>query len=149
MPLRILVADDNPSVVQMVRTLLELQGFEIVGLAADGSEAVALAQTMRPDVAVLDLDMPQVNGLDAARQLRAVCPATHLILLSAYSTQELVVSAFRTGIRGYVVKSDSTDDLVRAIREVSRGGIFLSPSASRFVVVEYLPPTDRGPGDAR
>ncbi len=142
MPLRILLADDAPAVRQGVRGLLEREGFEVVGEAPDGREAVRLAQEVCPDVAILDLSMPRLNGLDAAREIRQVCPWTHLILLTVHSEEHQIVRSFLVGIRGYVVKTHAAEDLARAIEEVSRGGIFLSDSASHILVESYLPQTN-------
>ena len=140
---RILLADDSAAVLELVRTFLEAEGFAVVGSAANGVEAADLARTVLPDIAVLDVAMPLMNGIEAAERIHLECPGVHVILLTAYSTEQLIVKAFRAGIRGYVVKGDAPDDLVRAIWEVSRGNMFLSPSVSRFVVEAYLPETDR------
>src|SRR6266511_4139114 len=142
MPLRILLADDAPAVRQGVRGLLEREGFEVVGEAPDGREAVRLAQEVCPDVAILDLSMPQLNGLDAAREIRQVCPLTHLIVLTVETQEHQIVSAFLNGVRGYVVKTKAPDDLAHAIQEVSRGGAFLSPSLPRITIQAYLTGTD-------
>ncbi len=137
MSLRILLADDAPAVRQGVKGLLEREGFAVVGEATDGHEAVRLAQALSPDVAILDLSMPRLNGLDAAREIQQVCPWTHLILLTVSTEEHQIVSALQAGIQGYVVKAEAPEDLARAIREVSRGRIFLSPSASRVVIAVY------------
>ncbi len=139
---RILLADDAPAVRQGVKTLLERAGFEVVGEATDGQEAVRLAEALHPDVAILDLSMPQLNGLDAAREIRQVCPLTHLIVLTVETQEHQIVSAFLNGVRGYVVKTKAPDDLAHAIQEVSRGGAFLSPSLPRITIQAYLTGTD-------
>src|SRR6266545_3777741 len=126
MSLRILLADDAPAVRQGVKGLLEREGFQVVGEATDGREAVRLAQALCPDVAILDLSMPRLNGLDTAREIRQVCPWTHLILLTGSTEEHQIVSALRAGIQGYVVKAEAPEDLARAIGEVSRGRIFFS-----------------------
>ncbi len=131
---RILLADDAPAVRQSVKGLLEREGFEVVGEATDGHEAVRLAQALSPDVVILDLSMPRLNGLDAAREIQQVCPWAHLILLTSCTEEHQIVSALRAGIQGYVVKAEAPEDLARAIGEVSRGRIFLSPSACRVVI---------------
>lgn len=146
MPLRVLLADDHQIVRQGLRALLEREGLEVVGEAADGREAVRLAQALSPDVAVLDLAMPQLNGLEAAREILQACPRTKPILLTMHTDDHQIVNALRSGIRGYVVKTQATEELVQAIREVTRGGTYLSPGVSRVVVEAYLaraePPPD-------
>lgn len=138
MPLRILLADDSPAVRQGVKQLLQREGFEIVGEATDGDEAVRLALALDPDVAILDLSMPQLSGVDAAREIHQVCPRTHVILLTMHTEEHHIITALRAGIRGYVVKAEATEDLVRAIGEVSRGRIFVSPGAARAIIDAYL-----------
>jgi DNA-binding NarL/FixJ family response regulator len=136
---RVLLADDAAVVRQRVKGLLEREGFEIVGEAADGQEAVRLAQALYPDVAILDLPMPQLNGMDAAREIKQLCPRTQLILQTVHPERDQVLMALRAGIRGYVAKTESAKDLVRAVGDVSRGRVFVSPSASRVLVDQYLP----------
>ena len=138
MALRILLADDHCIVRQGLRTLLERAGFEVVAEANDGQEAVGLAETLRPDVAVLDVMMPNLNGVDAAQQMMQKGTATAVVLLTMQRGEPFVEQALRVGIRGYLLKSQAADDLVRAIRDVSRGQVFLSPEVSRLVVDRYL-----------
>ena len=139
MPLRVLIADDNPGALQLVRSLVEREGIEVVGEATDGQEAVHLAQAVSPDLAVLDLAMPRLSGLDAAREIIRTCPRTQVILLTIYAEEYQVAAALRARIRGYVVKSQGVEELLQAIREVSRGGTYLSPTLPRDVVELYLP----------
>jgi DNA-binding NarL/FixJ family response regulator len=147
---RVLLADDAPAVRQRVKSLLESEGFDVVGEAADGQEAVALTRTLDPDVAVLDLSMPKLSGMGAAREIQRLCPRTHLILLTVHTEEHQVVAALRAGIRGYVAKTEAAEDLVRAIGEVSEGRVFVSPRASGEAVDDYLPKHDGclllGPG---
>jgi two-component system, NarL family, response regulator NreC len=137
MALRILLADDHCIVRQGLRALLERAHFEVIGEATDGAEAVKMAEALKPDIAVLDLVMPNLNGLDAGRQIiqRGV---SGVILLTMHTGEHHVAAALRSGIRGYLLKSQAAEDLVHAIREVSRGQIFLSPEVSRMVVDGYL-----------
>lgn len=136
--LRILLADDHTIFRQGVRALLEREGFRVDGEAADGREATQIAGQVTPDVAILDVAMPLLNGLDAAQAIARVSPATRSILLTMHTEDPYVTRALQAGIRGYVLKSQATEDLVLAIREVSRGGIYLSPGVSRTVVEAYL-----------
>jgi DNA-binding NarL/FixJ family response regulator len=145
MRLRILLADDHQIVREGLKGLLEREGFEVVGGAADGREAVRLAQELSPDVAILDFTMPVLNGLDAAREILRTSPRMGLILLTMHTEDHRVVGAIRAGIRGYVLKTQAAEELARAIQEVSRGGTFLSPGVSRVVVDAYLAKTDLPP----
>ena len=139
MALRILIADDNPAARVVVRSLFATDEFDVVGEAGDGRQALSLSRRLRPDIAILDLAMPRMDGLEAAHQIRRRCPATRVILLSEHHSEDLVKGAFRAGARAYVVKTDSPDDLVRAVKEVAAGRIYLSPSASRFLIQSHLP----------
>jgi len=134
----ILLADDHLIVRQGIKVLLQREGFEIVGEAADGQQAVRLARDRCPDVAVLDFAMPVMSGLDAAREILRSCPRTRVILLTMHTEDRYVHEALRVGVGGYVVKSQASADLVRAIREVSRDMTYLSPRVSRTVVQAYL-----------
>jgi DNA-binding NarL/FixJ family response regulator len=139
---RVLLADDHQLFRQGLRGLLENAGHEIVGEAADGREALKLAQSLRPDVAVLDLSMPLLNGLDTAHELRRVAPETKTILLTMYTDRSYVLQALRAGTKGYLLKTQAADDLIRAIREILRGEMYLSPAISASVVDAYLHKTD-------
>lgn len=145
MRLRILLADDHQIVRQGLKGLLEREGFEVVGQAVDGREAVRLAQDLSPDVAILDFTMPLLNGLDAAREILRTSPRMGLILLTMHTEDHRVVRAIRAGIRAYVLKTQAAEELIQAIREVSRGGTFLSPGVSHVVVNAYLAKTDLPP----
>lgn len=144
-PIQILLADGHPIVRQGLKALLERVGIKVVGEASDGREAIRLAQDLRPDVAVLDLAMPLLSGLEAAREILQVSPRTRTILVSTSTEDHHILEALRAGIRGYIVKTQPAEDLVKAIREVSRGLIYLSPGASRTVVQAYLAKTDLPP----
>ena len=126
MPLRIILADDHHMVRQGCRVLLEREGFDIVGEAADGREAVELAKAQAPNVAVLDLSMPGLNGLDAAREILQVSPRTHIVLLTMHVEEYQILAAFRAGIRGYVAKTKAASELVAAIRQVAAGSTYLT-----------------------
>jgi DNA-binding NarL/FixJ family response regulator len=134
MSLRILLADDHKVVRQGLRALLEREGLEVVGEASDGMEAVRLAYTLKPEIAILDVAMPLLNGLAAAGEILRGSPGTRSILLTMYTEDPYVLEALRTGIRGYIVKTQMADDLLVAIQEVAEGKVYLSPSISETVV---------------
>jgi DNA-binding NarL/FixJ family response regulator len=142
MRIRILLADDHMMVRQGIRALLEKEGFEVVAEAMDGREAVRLAENLKPDVAVLDIAMPLLNGIDAAREIRRVSPRTKTTLLTVHEENQYVVEALRAGVTGYVVKTKAAEDLVKAIREVSLGAVYMSPGVSREAVRAYLDGTE-------
>lgn len=144
-PIRVLLADDNVIVRQGLKALLEREGFAVVGEAADGQEAVRLAQALRPDVAVLDLGMPLLNGLDAAQAIGEASPETKPVLLTMLTEDHHVLRALQAGVPGYVVKTQAAEDLVQAIREVSQGRMYLSPGISEVVVKAYLTKADLPP----
>jgi len=137
MAIRVLLADDHLIVCQSLKAVLEREELQVVGEAADGREAVRLARALRPDVAVLDVSMPLLNGLDAAREIQKACPRTRTILLTMHGEDTYVLQALQMGIRGYVLKSQAVTDLVRAVQEVSRGAVYLSPGVSGAVVEAY------------
>lgn len=136
--MRVLLAEDHQIVRQGVRSLLEKAGHEVVGEASDGREAVQLARTLSPDIAVLDVAMPRMNGLDTAREIRSLSPKTRTILLTMYTDKAYILEAIKVGAKGYVVKTEAADDLIRAIREISRGEMYLSPSIANSIVGAYL-----------
>ncbi len=145
MPTRILLADDHLIVRQGLRALLEGEGFEIMGEVGDGQEATKLARQRCPDVAVMDFAMPVLNGLDAARELLKICPRAKAILLTMHTEDHYVLESLRAGVKGYVVKTQAAADLVRAIHEVQRGMVYLSPGISQTIVQAYLTKSDVPP----
>ena len=138
MTVRIVMAEDHQIVRQGFKALLEQDGFDVVGEAGDGHEAVRLIEQKKPDVAILDIAMPLLNGIDAAREIARVSPDTHIILLTMYSESHYVVEALRAGVTGYLLKTRAADDLARAIREVMQGSVYLSAGISREVVNAYM-----------
>ena len=138
MPVTIILAEDHLIVRQGIRALLDREGFDVRGEASNGQEAVQIASSHKPEVAVLDVGMPIMNGLEAGQEIQRACPATKTILLTRHDDDQYVLAALRAGIRGYVLKSQATFDLVQAIREVCRGGYYLSPGVSRTVVHAFL-----------
>jgi DNA-binding NarL/FixJ family response regulator len=138
MPFKVLIADDHLIVRQGLKALLQREGLEVVGEATNGEEAVSLATRLRPDVAVLDLVMPLLGGLDAAREILQALPSVRIILLTMHAEEHQISAALRVGIRGYVVKTQAVEDLVQAIRNVTKGEVYLSPGVSGVVVKGYL-----------
>ena len=126
---------------QGLKALLESEGFEIVGEASDGHEASRLASELCPDVAILDLAMPLLNGVEAGRAISRDCPSVRTIALTAHSESKYVLAALEAGFSGYVLKSQAAAQLVRAIQVVSNGSIYLSPGVSRAVVEASLQET--------
>ena len=140
--MRILLADDHQLFREGLRGLLEKAGHEVIGEAADGHEACKLARALNPDIAMLDLSMPLLNGIDAAREIRSLSPDIKTIMLSMYADKRYVLQSLKVGAKGYVLKSQAADDLLRAVREVARGEVYLSPEVAESVVDAYVNKTD-------
>jgi len=134
MSLRVLIAEDHQLVSDGLVALLQAAGHEVVGRASDGQTAVRLAETLHPDVAVLDASMPLLNGIDAARAIQRVRPDTKAIIVTVHDEDEYVLNAFRAGVRGYVLKKQAASDLLQAIKEVQAGAVYVSPGMSRALV---------------
>lgn len=145
MATRILLADDHAVVRQGLKALLERDGFEVVAEADDGRAAVQHAREHCADVAVLDFSMPLLNGLDAAVEILRICPRSRIILLTMHTDDHYVLAALQAGVKGYVVKTQASGDLVRAINEVRRGLMYLSPGISEAVVQAFLAKADVPP----
>ena len=138
MRIRIVLAEDHTIVLEGLRALLEQEGFEIVGQANDGLAALELVGRLKPDVAIMDIAMPSLNGVDTARQIARVSPDTRIILLTVHEENQYVVEALRAGVSGYIVKTKAARDLVQAIQDVARGAVYLSPGLSHAAVKAYL-----------
>lgn len=138
MPVRLLVAEDHQVVRQGLKAILQQEGFEVIAEAADGREAVRLCHERPPDVAVLDISMPLLNGIDAAREIVRENPRTKAVLLTQHTEDYFVLDGLRAGVTGYVLKQKAAAELVTAIREVCHGGVYLSPGISQTVVKAYL-----------
>jgi DNA-binding NarL/FixJ family response regulator len=134
MPVRLVLADDHLVLRQALKALLERRGVEVVADEADGRAAVAAVQRLLPDIAVLDVAMPVLNGIEAAREIARIAPHIPVILLSGIDDARFVPEALKVGVRGFVQKSQGADDLVRAIEEVQQGGLYVSPGASQAIV---------------
>ena len=137
--IRVLLADDHTLVRAGLRSLLEaLSGVEVVGEAGDGYEAVRLAETLHPEVVLLDVGMPALNGLEAAGRLATASPSSRVLILSMHNAEEYVVRALRAGCAGYLLKGSAVSELEIAVRAVARGQIYLSPAVSRQIVDDYV-----------
>ena len=137
--IRILLADDHTVVRKGLRMLLESQaGFEVVADACDGREAIALAEQHQPDVVVMDVAMPLLNGIEAARQIFAKHPHTAIVFLSMHFDEGYVLKALKSGARAYLLKDSAEYDLIAAIKAVSEGKAFFSPAISKMLVEDYM-----------
>lgn len=138
-PIRILLADDHTVIRRGLRALLERQnGFAVVAEAADGREAVETAAAVGPDVAVIDIGMPNMNGIEAARRITEKRPETAVVILSMHADESYVLRALKSGARGYLLKDSPEDDLINAIRAVHNGKAFFSPEISKMLAEDYM-----------
>ena len=137
LPVRVLLVDDYVMFRQGLKILLQHHGLNVVGEAGNGTEAVELARRCLPDVVVMDMSMPVMNGIDAALRIRRELEIP-TILLTVHAEEPAILRAFEVGVAGYVLKSNAATELIRAIREVNQGHIYLSPGISRKVVREML-----------
>ena len=137
--IRIILADDHAVMRRGLRLVLEQQeDFEVVGEAGDGRAAVNLAETARPDIAMLDITMPNLNGIEAAHQIQAKQLGVSTIVLSMHADESFVLRALKAGARGYLLKESAEGDVINAIRLVSEGKSFFSPTVSRMLVEDYV-----------
>lgn len=139
---RILIAEDHAIVRQGLRALLEAAGHHVVGEAGDGRQACEMARELQPNVALLDLSMPLLNGMDASREILRVSPETKSILLTVHVERPFVYEALRASVRGYVLKIQAADDLLRAVEEVMRGAVYISPKVAGCLVDAALGKSD-------
>ena len=138
MAVRVLIADDHEMFRQGLRVLLEEEGFQFVAEASDGREAVRLCEQHRPEVAILDISMPLLNGIFAAREIIKANPRTKVVLLTQHTEDRMVLESLRAGVTGYVLKTRATSELVHALRAVCRGEMYLTQTISRTVVQAFL-----------
>ena len=136
---RILLADDHTLVRAGLRSLVEgFDGFEVVAEAGEGREAVRLSRLLEPDIALIDISMPGLNGLDATTLIIRDAPKTRVVILSMHSTENYVLEALRIGAVGYVIKDAAVEELEQALRAIDRGERWLSPAVSHHLLDEYL-----------
>ena len=139
MSIRVLLADDHEVVRDGLRLLMERAGdLIVVGEASNGREAVLLAKELRPNVSVIDIAMPELNGIEATRQILEQVPESQVLILSMHANLEYVFRAFASGALGYIIKASGSAELVAAVRTVHAGGRFLSPRLSEEMVDEYI-----------
>jgi DNA-binding NarL/FixJ family response regulator len=142
--IKVFLAEDHTIVRKGLRSLLEHDsGIKIVGEAEDGREAIRKVEKLQPDVVVMDIAMPGLNGLEATRQIIKRFPGIKIIILTVHVNEEYVMQSLRSGASGYLVKKAAPDDLIMAIKAVYKGESFLSPSISRTVIDEYIRQTDK------
>lgn len=137
--IRILLADDHRVLRAGLRLLLERQpGFEVVAEASDGREAIELAKAHSPQIVLLDIGMPNLNGIEAARQISARQPEIGIIILSMHADESYLLRALKSGAKGYLLKDAGEDDVVQAIHAVNEGKAFFSPAISKLLVEDYV-----------
>jgi len=137
--IRILLADDHVVMRRGLRLLLENQpGFVVVAESSDGREAVQQAETVKPDVVVMDIAMPNLGGIEAAERITALLPETRIVILSMHSDESYVLRSLKAGVKGYLLKDSAEGDLVEAIKAVHSGKAFFSPEISRMLVEDYM-----------
>jgi two-component system response regulator NreC len=137
--IRILLADDHNVMRAGLKLLLESHpGFKVISEASDGHQAVENAMAARPDIAVLDIAMPKLSGIEAAQRINAQLPQTAIIILSMHSDEGYVLRALKSGARGYLLKDSAESDLIQAIKVVSEGKAFFSPEISKVLAEDYV-----------
>jgi two-component system response regulator NreC len=138
-PVRIVLADDHTVMRNGLRLLLERQPhLQVVGEAADGRQAVALSESANPDVVIMDIGMPNLNGIEAARQIVNRSPRTAIAILSMHSDESYVIRALKAGARAYLLKDSAEADLLAAVRALTEGKSFFSPAISKILVEDYM-----------
>jgi DNA-binding NarL/FixJ family response regulator len=146
---RILLADDHVLVAEGIQKLLEPE-YELVGIVADGRSLVTAAAKLQPDIVVVDISLPLLNGLDASQQLRKNNPNLKIIVLTMHSEPNFVTQAFRVGVSGYVLKQSVGSELIQAIREVVKGRTFVSPMVAQSLVDQAVnPASPSAPGEVK
>jgi DNA-binding NarL/FixJ family response regulator len=145
---RVLLADDHVLIRAGLRMVVDAQpDLTVVGEAGDGSEAVNQAESLKPDVAVLDIGMPRLNGIDAAQQIREKLPETQIVMLSMHSDEGYVLRALKAGAKAYLLKDSAETDLARAIRAAAEGKSFFSPAVGRVLLEDYVRKLQRTGGE--
>lgn len=138
MPTRLLIADDHALFREGIKALLPPAEFEVVAEAANGQDAIRLTRSHKPDIALLDISMPGLNGVDAAREALRTSPRTKVIVLTMHKDNAYLAEALRAGVRGYILKSRGATELVAALREVAHGDVYISPGLSQVMAESYF-----------
>ena len=142
--LRILLADDHPFVREGIRSFLgEVDDIEVVGEASTGGEVLTMAATQQPDLLLLDINLPDMNGIEALRKLTTQFPSIKVLVLSVHNTREYVIQGAKAGARGYILKDAPPEELLQAIRSIQNGNHYFSPSVAGYIV-EHLQPSASG-----
>jgi DNA-binding NarL/FixJ family response regulator len=136
MTIRLMLADDHRMLREGLGRSMREQGFDVVGEASDGAEAVLMAQRLRPDVILMDVTMPEMDGVEACRQVRIDLPGTQVVMLTMHADQEVLASAIRAGASGYLVKDCSTEEIASAVRMAASGETALSPQLAASMLNE-------------
>jgi DNA-binding NarL/FixJ family response regulator len=146
--IRLIIADDHPVVREGLAAILETQpDMDLLGEAADGVEAVALAKQMQPDVVLMDLQMPNMDGVEAIRQIKALAPTTEIVVLTTYDSDEHIFRGIEAGARGYLLKGARKDEVMSAIRAASRGEALLPPVVAGKLVERFTQMAQRQPAE--
>lgn len=140
----VLIADDHTLVAEGIEKLLE-HDFQLCGRVADGRALVKAVEQHKPDIALVDIALPLLNGLDACRQIKKAAPEVKLLILTMHGEQYFVTEAFRAGVSGYMLKQSVAEELIFAIREVVKGRLYVSPSVAENLVEQALHPDEGGP----
>ncbi len=143
--IRLLLVDDHPVVREGIRSCLASHDhLEIIGEAVDGEDAVSKTMKLAPDIVLMDINLPHVNGLEATERLRRKAPKTRVLILTVHNNKEYALQIIRSGARGYVLKDSSPQELVRAIESVIRGETFFSPDVAQFVLNDVVAKAGKG-----
>ena len=146
-PLRLLLVDDHRMLREGLRRSMELYGFDVVAEGSDGEEGVRLAQALRPDVVLMDVSMPVLDGVEATRRIRLVSPDTQVVMLTMHADREVLAKAIRVGAAGYLVKDCSTDEVADGVRAAANGEGSVSPEFAKSMLREAKFPIPEKPGE--
>ena len=137
--MKVLLVDDHAVVRMGVRALLQAEeDFEVVGEAASGNEALQLAERLKPDIILMDITLPDMNGLEAMARIKTIAPEARVVILTMHEDEDYFFRAMQAGAAGYVVKGSASENILTALRAVQQGGVFLYPALAKSLVTEYL-----------